>query len=145
MRADEVVGRRMSLVDVEHALCMRAVSRGERASVGMVRYSPRLRQLSRYVKEPEVWTDELRAEVKIKAGRRDRQRAEKVYVVEGIVDRGEAEDGEMLYLVDWLGYGVQARTWEPEEMLRTDVPALVAEYEKAHPRTSRPAKRRKAS
>ena len=58
------------------------------------------------MKEPGVWADGRRVEVQIKAGRRDRERAEKVYVVEGIVDRGEAEDGEMLYLVqvDWLGY-----------------------------------------
>jgi Chromo (CHRromatin Organisation MOdifier) domain len=39
------------------------------------------------------------------------------FVVEKLVDFGEAADGTRLYRVRWLGYEASADTWEPEEGL----------------------------
>jgi hypothetical protein len=47
----------------------------------------------------------------------DRATTQGYFVVEKLVDFGEAADGTRLYRVRWLGYESNEDTWEPEECL----------------------------
>ena len=54
----------------------------------------------------------------------------KEYPVERILGQREEPDGSRRFLVKWGGYA-GANTWEPEEMMRTDAPHIVRDYEAA--------------
>lgn len=125
--------RRMTLVDVEHTLCemhkyTRASAKGAAPKGG--RFTPRSRHMPRYPFLPKVWKDGGRESVKVKPGRKDRERAAKVYVIARIVEREEDEDGEEMFLVDWLGYSSSERTWEPGRAIREDAPRAIEDFER---------------
>ena len=127
--------RKMSLVDVEHTLCeMHKYTRiTESGGTGYgKRFTLKTEKLPRWPTLPTAWSHPARSVSNPKPGRMGRERAEKVYVVNQILDRGETEEGEVIYLVDWLGYPPSARTWEPAEELVLDAPEMVEEYERTH-------------
>lgn len=58
------------------------------------------------------------------------------HTVSNIVDR-KMVNGAVFYRVKWGGYEPGVDTWEPESILDTDVPSLIAEYNRSH--SPRPA------
>jgi hypothetical protein len=58
------------------------------------------------------------------------------YEVKEILD-SRVIRGKLQYLVDWVGYGPEERTWEPEEAVE-NAPAAVAMFHQAYP--DRPSK-----
>ncbi|KAJ1676483.1 Chromobox protein 1, partial [Spiromyces aspiralis] len=54
------------------------------------------------------------------------------YTVEKILDDGEDDDGNKLYLIKWLGYPDSENTWEPMENIPED---LITEYESKKKKT----------
>jgi hypothetical protein len=59
------------------------------------------------------------------------------YEVEAILD-SKLTRGKLMYLVDWVGYGQEERTWEPAENVEHAEQA-VADFHRAHP--ERPSRR----
>jgi hypothetical protein len=53
------------------------------------------------------------------------------YEVRGVLD-SKVDRGRLFYLVDWVGYGPEERTWEPAENVEHTEDA-VADFHHAHP------------
>ncbi|KAL5506976.1 hypothetical protein ACEPAH_6432 [Sanghuangporus vaninii] len=140
--------RKMTLVDVEHTLCelhkyVRILSSAEGGSGYGKRFTQKTARLARWPVFPRAWADPARTRTKPKPGRLGNKRAEKVYVVNRILDKGETDEGEVVYFVDWLGYPASARTWEPRESLLDDAPLAVEEYERESSAGSSSKKRKR--
>ena len=60
---------------------------------------------------------------------------EKEYEVESIIDSKFVRN-KLKFLVHWKGYGIEDRTWEPEENLKNSK-KLIEEFYKQNPRASR--------
>jgi hypothetical protein len=52
------------------------------------------------------------------------------FEVEKILEKRTSKKGGIEYLVKWKGYGEDQNSWEPEAILREDIPLLVDEYER---------------
>jgi hypothetical protein len=74
--------------------------------------------------------EDAEAEAAREAVRAD-ARAQKVYVVEAIVNR-KTENGVLQYRVKWEGYAASKNTWELQDNL-VGARKLIAKYEKRHP------------
>ncbi|KAL5524088.1 hypothetical protein ACEPAG_8261 [Sanghuangporus baumii] len=148
--------RKMTLVDVEHTLCelhkyVRILSSaqggGGEGGYGYgygKRFTQKTARLARWPVFPRAWAHAARTHPpRPKPGRMGNARAEKVYVVNRILDKGETEEGEVVYFVDWLGYPASARTWEPKRRLLDDAPLAVEEYERARSVDSSCGKRKR--
>lgn len=126
--------RAMTLVDVEHTLC--EVHKYARALRGgyatRSRFVPARSPLTRLPTLPRAWTtSSMRSKVRVRPGG-TRERAQKRYIVARVLEKGfdeDGEEGEEVYLVDWLGYGVKDRTWEPASVLMEDAPEMVRAFE----------------
>ncbi|OCB84805.1 hypothetical protein A7U60_g8331 [Sanghuangporus baumii] len=139
--------RKMTLVDVEHTLCelhkyVRILSSAEGGGYGK-RFTQKTARLARWPVFPRAWAHPTRTRTRLKPGRSGNKRAEKVYVVNRILDKGETDEGEVVYFVDWLGYPASARTWEPRESLLDDAPLAVEEYERESSAGSSSRKRKR--
>ncbi|KAL5476407.1 hypothetical protein ACEPAI_3412 [Sanghuangporus weigelae] len=104
--------RKMTLVDMEHTLCelhkyVRILSSAQGGGYG--------KRFAQVACVPACMGPPARTRTRPKPepGRLGNARAEKVYVVNRILDKGETEDGEVIYFVDWFGYPASVRTWEP--------------------------------
>lgn len=130
----------MQLCDVEHTLCevhkYEAMKRRTSVSGGRARRFVALNKLDKEPILPKAWNNRSRLVPRVKKGKHTR--ADKLYVVNRILERRRvAGDGgkkpgppKYEYLVDWLGYDVKDRSWEPEDMLREDAPVVLEEFEK---------------
>ncbi|KAL5484863.1 hypothetical protein ACEPAI_7505 [Sanghuangporus weigelae] len=139
--------RKMTLVDVEHTLCelhkyVRILSSAQGGGYGK-RFTQKTARLPRWPVFPRAWAHAARTRTRPKPGRLGNKRAEKVYVVNRILDKGETEEGEVVYFVDWLGYPASARTWEPRTSLLDDAPLAVEEYERESSAGSSSRKRKR--
>ena len=54
-------------------------------------------------------------------------RKPKYFKVEKILDKKE-ENGKVYYLIKWFGYPDSDNSWEPEDVLKEDVPKLLKEF-----------------
>src|SRR5579859_524088 len=61
----------------------------------------------------------------------DEVEGELEYEVQEILD-SKLVQGKLMYLVDWVGYGQEERTWEPAENVEHAEEA-VADFHRAHP------------
>src|ERR1700686_3908514 len=59
------------------------------------------------------------------------------YEVEKVLD-SKVVRGRLLYLVDWVGYSPEERTWEPSEYLEGAADA-VADFHRRHPNRPSPS------
>ncbi|KLO19482.1 hypothetical protein SCHPADRAFT_843341 [Schizopora paradoxa] len=142
----------MHLCDIEHTLCevykyekMVRSGAGKRdvAMGGKARKFEPKHTLEREATIPKAWSNPSRKVERVKPGKFER--VGKEYVVKALLDRRPAKAKmktktnagsnasapvKYEYLVDWLGYGVGDRTWEPEEMLREDAPQMVDDFER---------------
>ena len=122
--------RKMTLVDVEHTLCevqkyVRIVS-GPGQETGWGKKFKPTSDLGNIV-IPKAWSCKERMKIRIATGHHER--APKRYVVDSVLEKRVNEDGDVEYLVDWVGYTAKDRTWEPEKVLKEDAPLAVEEFE----------------
>lgn len=136
--------RRMTLVDVEHTLCevqkYARIATGSNQSLGK-KFKP-TSDLGKII-IPKAWANAKRRTIRLAKG--PHERVPKRYVVESVIDKRVDDDGDVQYLVDWLGYSAKDRTWEPGVVLKQDAPVAVKEYEEERKKVDgeKPKKKRR--
>jgi hypothetical protein len=139
----------LRLADIEHLLCeldkyARIAHPGIKATYGQHhthtkggRFEPSNDPFPSAPCLPKAWPHPDRQILRVKPG--PRTKLDKRYVVKRIVKEKE-EDGQLRYLIEWVGYSMADATWEDAETILEDAPEVVRQY-KALAMPEQPMKR----
>ncbi|KAF9529075.1 hypothetical protein CPB83DRAFT_765558 [Crepidotus variabilis] len=126
---------RMDIADVEHTLCevdkyCRVAFprfKGKRTNINRM-FNPHAPKASKPARAvlPKAWNHSARKVLRIRPDRSLLE--EKRYEVENIKGHKDCPENGRLYRISWVGFTSKHDSWEPEDMLLDECPAMVEVY-----------------